>query len=335
MSSSDWKKVEFRQFIDNCGNEILIGNAPEILYSKRDKEHEAYNSLIAFFFIAGFLLIYIALTYFLSTIYFSLILFIIVIIILIVVDVFLIINVIKSNVYIKLLECWVEVYKGKSEGVYDHYCFTYYPIFTGKCHPNEAMNVIYKLYQQEILNSKVDITQIEVYMRINQEVGCSTEKIGYYFQNAKGCPFKDQDINRATWTFFPFEKFEFENYIAIGNWEHQYEWKNELEFDFDKLHNYAPWVIQRWNETNLKPLTDEYKEKIRWNLRYIESLPKLKPWEGSIESQTFENLEANIDREIVNDAISKIIKHDKDIKKSKDIKEELSIFKSYFRDLVS
>jgi len=335
MSSPDWEKVDFQLFVNNYRNEIVLNNAPEILYSKKDKEHEAYNSLIAFFFIAGFLLIYIALTYFLATIYFNLLLFIIVIIVSVIADVLLILNVIKSNVYIKPLECWVEIYKGKTESVYDHYCFTYYPVFTGKCHPNKAMNVIYKLYQEEIVKSKIDITQIEVYLNINHEDHKDIKKLGYFFQYAEGRPFRDQDINRASWKFFPFEQLEFENYIAIGNWEHQYEWKNDLEFDFDKLHEYAPWVIQRWNKINLKPLTEEYKEKIKWNLRYIESIPKLKPWQGNLENQTYENPKAYKDIEIVNEAITKIFREEKDIEKTKDIKEELPIFKSYFRDLGS
>ena len=48
MSGSEWKKVDFQQFVNNFGNEIVIKNTPEILYSKKDKEHEAYNSLISF-----------------------------------------------------------------------------------------------------------------------------------------------------------------------------------------------------------------------------------------------------------------------------------------------
>ena len=76
MSISEWKKVDFQQFVNDFGNSVVITNAPTILYSKKDKEHEAYNSLIAFFFITGALLIYIALSYFLATIFFSLVLFI-------------------------------------------------------------------------------------------------------------------------------------------------------------------------------------------------------------------------------------------------------------------
>jgi len=63
MSNSEWNKVDFQHFIDEFGYELIVNNAPTILYSKKDKEHEAYNSLIAFFFITGGLLIYISLSY--------------------------------------------------------------------------------------------------------------------------------------------------------------------------------------------------------------------------------------------------------------------------------
>ncbi|MFX1302545.1 MAG: hypothetical protein ACFFBV_10910 [Promethearchaeota archaeon] len=335
MSDSDWNKVGFQLFINEYGKDIIIENAPTILYSKKDKEHEAYNSLIAFFFIAGFMLIYTALSYFLAFIFFNLILFTTIIIVCVIADVFLIINVIKSNVYIKLIECWVEIYKGKSENNSDFYCFIYYPIFTGKCHPNEAKNVIFKLYQEQVIKSKIDITQIEVYLKLSHEDHQIKEKLGYFFQYAEGRPFKDENINRASWKYFPSEQLGIENYIAVGNWDHQYEWRNDLEFDFDKLHEYAPWVIQRWNDSNLKLLTEDDKVKINWNLRYIESTPKLKPWEGNFKDQKHENPLAYRDLDIVNEAITKIIGHDKKVEKTKDIKEELAMFKSYFRDLGS
>ncbi len=335
MSDSEWSKVEFQKFINEYGKDLVIENAPVILYSKKDKEHEAYNSLIAFFFTAGFLLIYIAVSYFLASIFFNLILFIVIILVCVISDVLLIINVIKSNVYIKPLECWVEIHQGTSESDSDFYCFTYYPIFTGKCHPNEAKNVIFKLYQEQVIKSKIDITQIEVYLKLSQEDHQIKEKLGFFFQYAEGRSFRDENINRASWKYFPPEKSGIENYMAVGNWDHQYEWRNDLEFDFDKLHEYAPWVIQRWDDTNLKPLTEVYKEKINWNLRYIESIPKLRSWEGSLESQSYENPMTYKDMEIVNETITKIIGHDKEIEKTKDIKNELAMFKSYFRDLGS
>ncbi|UCC21266.1 MAG: hypothetical protein JSV62_08310, partial [Promethearchaeota archaeon] len=332
-SDSEWAKVDFQQFIDKYGKEIILNNAPIILYSKKDKEHEAYNSFIAFFFIAGFLLIYIALTYFLAFIFFNLIMFIIIIIICVIADILLIINVIKSNVYIKPIECWVEIHQSKSETNSAVYCFTYYPIFTGKCHPNEAINVILKIYQEQILKSKIDITQIEVYLKLNQTDNQIEEHLGYFFQYAEGRPFRDENVNQASWKYFNYEQSGIDNYLAAGNWEHQYEWRSDLEFDFDKLHEYAPWVIQRWNEVNLKPLTEEFKERINWNLRYIESKPKLKPWQENLENQSYKNPMAFKDLEIVNEAIQKIVEPDRKIEKVKDIKDFLPMFKSYFRDL--
>lgn len=333
MSDSEWSKVEFQKFIDEYGKETVIKNAPIILFSKKDKEHEAYNSLIAFFFIAGFLLIYIAVTYFLASIFFNLPFFIAIIIVLVIIDAFLIINVIKSNVYIKPLECWVEIYKAKSENNSHFYCFIYYPIFSGKCHPNEAKNLILKLYQEQVLKSKIDITQIEIYLKKSKLDQNFLDKLGFFFQYAEGTPFKDENISRDSWKYFPSEQSGIDNYIAVGNWTHHYEWRNDLEFDFDKLHEYAPWVIQRWNELNLKPLTEEYKEKINWNSRYIVSRPKLKPWEGKLESQSYENLKLYRDLEIIDIAIEKVIGQEKKIEKSKDIKDVIGMFKSYFRDL--
>ena len=335
MSDSEWNKVEFQKFIDDYGKNMVIENAPIILYSKKDKEHEAYNSMIAFFFTAGFLLIYVAVSYFLASIFFNLILFIVIIIVFVSADVLLIIIVIKSNVYIKPLECWVEIHQATSENDSEFYCFTYYPIFTGKCHPNKALNVILKLYQEQVIKSKLDITQIEVYLKFSRKDHQIKDMLGYFFQYAEGKPFRDENINRASWKYFPYEQSGIDNYLAVGNWDHQYEWRNDLESDFDKLHEYAPWVIQRWNEVNLKPLTEEYKKKINWNLRYIESTPKLKPWEGNLENQTYKNPMANKDIEIVNEAFAKIIGPDKEVKKTKAIKDELGIFKAYFRDLTS
>ncbi|MFX1419397.1 MAG: hypothetical protein ACFE9N_10795 [Promethearchaeota archaeon] len=335
MSDSEWIKIDFQQFLNEYGKEIVINNAPTILYSKRDKEHEAYNSLIAFFFIAGFLLIYIALTYFLAFIFFYLVMFIITIIICVIADILLIINVIRSNVYIKPIECWVEIYQCKSENNSTVYCFTYYPIFTGKCHPNEAINLILKLYQEQVLKSKIDITQIEVYLKLSQTDYQIKENLGYFFQYAEGRSFRDENVAQAPWKYFHYEQSGIDNYLAVGNWEHQYEWRSDLEFDFDKLNEYAPWVIQRWNEFNLKALTEDFKEKNDWNLRNIDSMPKLKPSQGNFESQSYENPMAFKDLEIVHESITTIIKQDKIIKKIKDIKDDLSMFKSYFRDLSS
>ena len=333
MSDSDWSKIDFQQFLNDYGIDLIVNIAPTLLYSKRDKEHEALNSLIAFFFIAGGLLIYIAVSFFLASIYFNLLFLIIIIIIAVMVDAFLLINYLKSNVYIKPLECWFEVYEGKQEGDAQYYCFIYYPIFTGKCHPNEVKNVLYKIYQEQILKSKINITQIEVYLKLNRLEKSIQERIGFFFQNGEGYQFSDEKINRNSWKFFPFQKSLNNNYIAVANWEHQYEWRDDLEYDFDKLHEYAPWVIHKWNKFNLKPLTEKYKEKIHWNERYIESNPKLRVWKGDIEKQVYENPLAYKDLEVINEVIEKVIGKSKMLEKIKNIKEDLPMIKSYFRDL--
>ena len=51
MSNSDWNKVDFQTFINDFSKEVIVDNAPTILYSKKDKEHEALNLLITFFFL--------------------------------------------------------------------------------------------------------------------------------------------------------------------------------------------------------------------------------------------------------------------------------------------
>ena len=127
MVLSSWSKVDFQQFVKDFGIEVVIENAPIILYSKKDKEHEASNSLIAFFFVTSGLLIYISLSLFLIEIYFSIIVFITVISLAISVDVVLILNYRQSNIFIRPTECWIEIYKN-----HEFFCFSYYVIFTGK-----------------------------------------------------------------------------------------------------------------------------------------------------------------------------------------------------------
>ena len=333
MSDYDWSKIDFQQFLNDYGIDLVVNNAPTILYSKKDKEHEAINVLITFFFIAGGLLIYIVASVFLAPIYFNLLLLIIIIIIASIVDVFLLINYAKSKVYIRPLECWFEIYKGKQDGDAVFYCLTFYPIFTGKCHPNAVKNILYKLYQEQILKTKIDITQIEVYLKLNNMDKSLQELLGFFFKYGEGNPFRDEEINRNSWKFFPFQKSQNDNYMAIANWKHQYEWRDDLEYDFDKLHEYAPWVIQKWNELSLKPLTEEFKEKIHWEVRQIESKPKLKSWKGDLEKQLYENPLPYKDLETINEVIEKIIGKNKELEKTKDIKDDLPLIKSYFRDL--
>lgn len=335
MSSSKWSKIDFQEFSDEYNVDAVIKYAPSILYSKKDKEHEAFTSLVALFLVSGGLFIYIALALIFADIYFSIVLLIIIICAGTVADIVFLLNYLKSNVRIRPLENWVEVYKGANKDGFDYYCFVYYPIFSGKCHPNKAYNVIYKIYQEEILKSTIDITQIEVYLKIKKENEIIIDPIGFFFQYGEGKPFTEEKVDRNSWKFFPYDKIAGENYLATANWEHQYEWKNELALDFDKLHNYAAWVIQRWNKLNLKPLTDEFKDKMKFEQRYIDSVPKLHPWMEEVEKKAYINPLANKDLDIVNEAIREVIGEDYRVEKLRDIKEDLLKIKAYFRDLNS
>ena len=87
MSDSEWNKVDFQQFVNEFNIDLIVDNAPTILYSKKDKEHEAYNSLIAFFFITGGLLIYISLSYIFASFYFNIILIISISIVAVLIDI--------------------------------------------------------------------------------------------------------------------------------------------------------------------------------------------------------------------------------------------------------
>ncbi|MFW6283654.1 MAG: hypothetical protein ACOC1P_06420 [Minisyncoccales bacterium] len=334
MSESDWKKIEFKDFIAEFGIQIVINNAPSILFSKKDTEHEAFRSLIGFLLVSGGLLIYVAVSLMLSSFYFSLIPFIVVLLVGGVLDGILFLNYLHSNVNIKPIECWIEIHKGKrSEDDKGYYCFTYYPIFSGKCHPNKAKNVILKLYQEQILKSKTQVTQIEVYLEIDEVKKTFEKKIGFFFQNGEGKAFKTENVMENKWKYFPEVRAQNENYIATANWYHQYEFRRDLELDFDKLHEYAPWVIQSWNAENLKPLNDEFKERVFWVKRGIDSDPKLKPWFGELNQQVYENKNYFRDLRWTGKAIKDILGEDSKPEDLRDIKGDLMEFKKYFSEL--
>ena len=159
------------------------------------------------------------------------------------------------------------------------------------------------------------------------------EPIGLFFQYGEGKSFIDPDIDRNKWSYFPYEKLGKENYIAVANWDHQFEWRDDLQLDFDKYHEYASWIIRSWNKSNILPLTDEYKEKILWERRFIDEIPKLKPWEGNLEEQKYENKNAHQDIIIINQAIDEVLGENPILKKISDVKEYIPEFKMYFRDL--
>jgi hypothetical protein len=332
MSQTKWSKLNFQDFVDKYNKAWIIENAPPILYSKKDKEPEAFCSLIAFFFIIGGLFIYISLSFLFVSIYFSLSLFLLISIVFSISAIVLILNYFRSHVLIYPLEGWVEVFENSGDENSKYLCLIYYPVFSGKSHPNKAKNVLYKVLQEELFKSKIDITQIEVYLKISPENSLNYEQIGYFFQYGEGLPFKNEGINRNSWKFFPSKKASNENYLAIANWDHQFEWRDDLELDYDKLHNYAPWIIQKWNEENLKPLTEFFKDEVNWDLRPIDSFPKLSPWIPSFQSKEYESFSAYKDLQLMNDAIERVIGKDFKIEKLKDIKNYILEFKAYLRD---
>ena len=71
---------------------------------------------------------------------------------------------------------------------------------------------------------------------------------------------------------------------------------------------------------------------INWEMRNIDPLPKLKPWEKGFEEISYSNPSAHRDFEIVEEAINKVI-GDYEIEKISDIKKDLMNIKAYFRDL--
>jgi len=334
MSNSDWKKVDFQEFINQFGDQAVIINAPIILHSKKDKEHEAFKSLVTLIFIIGFTFIYIAISIMVLPIYFNPYIFYPILLVSGSISGILLYNFIHTNVYIKLIECWFEIYQDLLDDNTAYFCFSYYPIFSGKCLPNKAKNIIYKLYQNELLKNKLDVTQVEVYFKVSSSQPKEFIPIGYFFQYGEGIPYKSEEINRNTWKFFPIEKSQNDNYLATANWDHQYEWRNDLELDYDKLNDYAPWILHRWDHQNLKPLTDKYKLTLNWDLQPINETPKLKPWLGKLETQEFDDFKSYKDLQIVNEVIERIIGSDKNIKKLKDLRGYLFEIKAYFRDLI-
>jgi len=331
----DWTQVEFQDFINQYDKKLVIDYAPTIMHSKKDKEHEAFKSLISLLFILGFLLIYIAISIILIPIYFSPFLFFPIVGVTGLISGILLYYYIKSNVNIRLKECWFEIYEHFSPEHGKYFCIAYYPIFSGKCHPNKAKNIIYKLYQDELIKSKLDITQIEVHFKHIPSETPKFKPLGYFFQYGKGFPYQSEEIDRNSWKYFPINKAFDENYLATANWDHQFEWREDLELDYDKLHSYAPWILHKWDENTLKPLTQEYRKTLNIEMRPINAYPGLMPWLGNLENQKFDNFKGYKDLQLMNEVIEKIIGPDVKIKNIKDLKGYLFKIQAYFRDLIT
>lgn len=333
--NQDWEKVSFKEFLKTYHVNIILDNTPEILYSKKDKEHESFYSLILFFIVLGGVLIYFALTLIFIDLFFNLSLFIIIISFLLGLSLLFLVNYLKSNIYIKPIECWFEIHQGKEESKYKSFCFTYYPIFSGKCHPNKALNILLKLYHEEVLETTIDITQIEIYVLINKNNPEDRKNLGYFFQYGKGILFKEEKIDRNTWEYFPYETKLNGNFLATANYEHQYEWRSDLALDFHKLDIYSPWIIKRWSSKDLKPLNKQNKTKLKWDLRDIDSYPKLRPWESDLSKQTYSAPTSYKDHKIIQKAIKKVMGENTSPEKVRDIREYLTEFKAYFKSLNS
>ncbi|TFF63716.1 MAG: hypothetical protein EU521_00565 [Promethearchaeota archaeon] len=330
MSDSVWKKVDFEKFIDKFGTQIIIENAPPILYTKKDKEHEAIFSLIASLFLTGSLLIYIALSALFPIIFIGWILTTTFIIVVSVLDIILIYNYIKSNIVIHPIECLFEVFEGLKINSETYYCFQYYPVFSGVSHPNEAKDIVYKIFQEEVLGNTIQITQIEIYLKIN-ETTREAIILGYHFPYGEGIAFNNPLVNPNVWKYFPAQKINGDNFISIANWFHQYEWRFDLALDYDKLDKYAPWVIKRWNKDSIKYISEQDKDKLHWELRTVDSSPKLNPWKD-LEKQTYESPLVYEHMQIVENAIDEIVENEGNIEKYKDIKNLIKEFKIYFRE---
>ena len=113
----EWSKVDFHQFINEFGIDFILNKTPRILYSKKDKEKEDYGSLIAFFFVASGLLIYISISIFTRIFYFSIVAFSIVIIAAIAIECMLFFYYIKSSKIRKGFHtCIIILYKALLQG---------------------------------------------------------------------------------------------------------------------------------------------------------------------------------------------------------------------------
>lgn len=336
MEDFAWKLIEPERIKSEKLEQYILQNAPPILYTKNDKDKTSINYLIYFFFIVGFYLIFLSIWTLMEVNLggFELYLFTIITIIIIVIALPLLILYIRGNVYNKPIQSYYEWFIAQPNNLKSIYsCLVLYPTFSGKTHPDKGFNRVYKTYKESVLSNIIDITQIEIYFKINSRDPYnleSLEKIGYFFKYGEGQQFFDENINRDVWKFFKASKSNNDNYISVANWDHLYEWKDELVFDFDKLHELAPWIILRWNNLNLIPLTPEAKKKKRFGKRNITTLPKLKPWAGDLFKQEYHNEAEYNDLKVTQNAIKAILSDIILSKNSKLIKKNFNNFKEYF-----
>ena len=76
-----------------------------------------------------------------------------------------------------------------------------------------------------------------------------------------------------------------------------------------------------------------FKNEVQWDLRGIDSIPKLKPWMPNFERTSYDSFKSYKDLQLMNDAIEKVIGKDIKIEKLKDIKKYVLEYKAYLKDL--
>ncbi len=336
MEDIAWKLIEPERIKSEKLEQYILQNAPPILYTKNDKDKTSMNYLISFFFVVGFYLIFLSIWTLMEVNLggFELSLFFIITIIVFAIALPLLLLYIRRNVYNKPIQSYYEWFIAQSDNIETIYsCLVLYPTFSGKTHPDKGFNRAYKIYEETVLSNKIDITQIEIYFKINSKNPNnleSLELIGYFFKYGEGQQFFDENTNRDVWRFFKALKSKEDNFISVANWDHLYEWRDDLVFDFDKLHELAPWIILRWNNLNLIPLTPEAKKKLRFGKRNITPLPKLKPWAGDLFKQEYHNEAEYNDLKVTQNAIKTILGDIILSKDSKLIKKNFNNFKVYF-----
>ncbi|MHA1724081.1 MAG: hypothetical protein ACTSYC_03255 [Promethearchaeota archaeon] len=334
MIEKVWVQHDIEDFLKHHDVNFIVENAPQIKYSMREKEHVPYSSLWGALILIILLIIFIVLwfSYFIQEILFLYVFIFLGSLSVILIPTFLR-NYVKSNISIIPLQCWLEIHKAKLSKEENYICLSYYPIFSGKRHPNRAKDILLKLYRDEIYGTKIDITQVEVYFKKENKGGTKLKKFGYFFQHGKNSSFWEENVHENPWKFFPSENYPENCCLILSNWMHHYEWEKDLLLNPAKEEEMSPWNIKIWKANEIKPLTEGFKEKIHWKERGMNSYPKLMPWKNTFEENALEMKSIPEEFKIVEDAIEKIIGKKAEVYTLSDISPYLSQFKMYFRDL--
>ncbi len=329
----NWMESDIGEFISQYGINLLVDNAPIIKYSTKEKEHGSKSSLLGIFILLAALISCIVswIFFFAQDVYYFILFLFLIIFSVLLIPTFLR-SYLKSRVNIKPIECWIEIHEILKNQEECYYCLTYYPIFSGKVHPNKGKDILLKLYHDQILEDTLDITQIEIYFK-KDPVKHELSKIGYHFQHDNHEDFWNDEFSETPWEFFALEDISNYHALIVANWMHQYEWDKETNSNIEKMEDLSPWEVKTWDSKELKPLTEEFKNKIHWNERGLNSLPKLIPWDEQLKEKAHEIKEIQFDIQEIEKAIEKILGKDTEIRRFSDIEKHLNQFRIYFRDL--